>query len=173
MGKKSKRNTSRKNLRALGLALGVLHVPVARAFILVPICPRWNTVAFLTANSTVLQAPIFYSCLWAPHLTLWVTETCHTWNHKLIIINIKYIIWEFFVCSLALFYIPEPAIDTSKKEELRTRETSKNVTKTSFIFFPKQSFVYRQISPKNQSINIASVFLSELAIERARRGLFI
>lgn len=30
--------------------------------------------------------------------------------------------------------IPEPAIESSKKEELRTRETRRNETKRGFIF---------------------------------------
>jgi len=53
--------------RALGFALGVLHVPVARALVLVPISPRWHALALFTANSTVLQAPVFNSCFGAPH----------------------------------------------------------------------------------------------------------
>ena len=49
--------------RALGLALRVLVVPVARALVLVSISPRWHALALLTANTAVLQAPVLHSCL--------------------------------------------------------------------------------------------------------------
>lgn len=41
-------------LRALGVALGILFVPIARALILVPISSRRHTFALLTAYPTVL-----------------------------------------------------------------------------------------------------------------------
>lgn len=48
--------------RAFGLALVVKLVPVARAFVLVPISPRRNTLALLAADSAVLEAPILNLC---------------------------------------------------------------------------------------------------------------
>lgn len=62
-------------LRALGVALGILLVPIARALVLVPISPRRNTIALLAAYATVLQAPVLPSCFRAPYPTLGVTET--------------------------------------------------------------------------------------------------
>lgn len=60
--------------RALGVALGVLEVPVARALVLVPISPRGHALALVTANSAVLQAPILHARIRAPLPALGVTE---------------------------------------------------------------------------------------------------
>ena len=55
---------------ALGLALLVLLVPIARALMLVPVSPRRNTLALFTAYSTVLKASILNCCYCAPIRTL-------------------------------------------------------------------------------------------------------
>lgn len=64
----------KRNLRALGLALGVLHVPVARALMLVSISSRGNAFAFLAADSAVFQASVLHSCFRASFPALGVTE---------------------------------------------------------------------------------------------------
>lgn len=64
------------NSRALGPAFGVTFVSVARAFILVAVSPRRNTLAFFTANSAVLQAPLFLARFTAPRRTFGITESC-------------------------------------------------------------------------------------------------
>lgn len=60
--------------RALGVALGVLEIPVARALVLVSISPRWHALALVTANPAVFQAPVLHSCICAPLPALGVTE---------------------------------------------------------------------------------------------------
>lgn len=64
------------NLRALGLALGVLKVPVARALVLVTVRPRRNAVALVTADAAVLQAPVPQSCFRTSHFALGVAKFC-------------------------------------------------------------------------------------------------
>lgn len=144
---------------------------------LVPKCPGWNTLAFQTANSTVLQAPVFYPCLWAPQLTLGFTETCHKMKPQIkspiSMHQTKYIkprIWSFFI------YIPEPAVDTSKREEPRTRKTSRNVTKASFIFFPQTEYLFTVTNkpPKIKESITSQVLSCERVGDRVRpEGLFI
>ncbi|GMN37820.1 hypothetical protein TIFTF001_007129 [Ficus carica] len=48
-------------LGALGLALLVALVSVARAFVLVAVSPRRNALALLAAYPTVLHAPVQHS----------------------------------------------------------------------------------------------------------------
>lgn len=49
-------------LRAFRLSLRVLHVPVTRALMLVPICPRWHTITLSTTYPTELHASVFHPC---------------------------------------------------------------------------------------------------------------
>lgn len=51
-------NEIRYSSRAFVLALGVLHVPVARALVLVSVSPRWDTVALLAADPAKPQASV-------------------------------------------------------------------------------------------------------------------
>lgn len=70
-------STWRRNLelRAFGFALGVLQVPVARALVLVPICPRWNALTLTAADPTELHASVLHPSLRAPLCTLGGAET--------------------------------------------------------------------------------------------------
>lgn len=63
-----------ETLRALWLSFWVLHVPVARALVLVSVGTWWNTVALRTADSTVLEATVLPSGLGAPHRALGIAE---------------------------------------------------------------------------------------------------
>ena len=72
----------RWNLRALGLALGVLLVLVARALVLVSIRAGRNAFALLAADSAVLQAPVFHSCFRAPSRALGVAEALRKRKRK-------------------------------------------------------------------------------------------
>jgi hypothetical protein len=42
------------HLRAFGFALGILHVPIARARVLVAICPWGNALARAAADPAIL-----------------------------------------------------------------------------------------------------------------------
>lgn len=57
-------------LRALGLALGVLLVPIASALVLVPVSPRRHAFALQAAYAAVLQAPVLNSSFVAPPVAL-------------------------------------------------------------------------------------------------------
>lgn len=74
----------KRDLRALGLALGVLKVPVASALVLVSISTRWNAVAFLAAYAAVLQAPVLHSCFCTSRRAFGVAELWSLLNTHLL-----------------------------------------------------------------------------------------
>lgn len=63
------------SLGALGLALGVLHVPVTGALRSVTVRSRRHAFAVLAAYSAVLEAPVHHSRVRAPHPAFRVAET--------------------------------------------------------------------------------------------------
>lgn len=76
-------------LRALGLALGVLLVPIASALVLVPVSPRRHAFALQAAYAAVLQAPVLNSSFVAPPVALRLAKIYSKYNHKANISSIK------------------------------------------------------------------------------------